>query len=151
MDEDGNNSEIGQKKSCENSVNKYATIKTVGITSLNLALLTSNGSHLKHVVMQGPNAQHFYPLMVCLLSFAIILEVAMVIMTIIVGTHDINKESPNRTKIEQTNTAVTVMAVFITVIDILVATFETEHMIPTGATSMNNMMSSNDAIRTTPF
>ena len=103
--------------------NRYATKKTIAKGMLDVALLTANASHLKHVLQLGDKYQ-FYELMFSLIVISIILQVVAGIFFLVIGFLNINDGNPKQKKAAIVLNDVIVLVIFIiTVINIVISGF----------------------------
>lgn len=72
--------------------NVYATKKTIAQGLLDVALLTANASQLKYLLQVGKEHE-FYHVMMVLISFSIILQIAIGVVAILKSRRNINEEA----------------------------------------------------------
>ena len=119
-----NNQEEGEDKNIESNDNKnrYAVYQTLATSTLDLGLLTGNANQLKYIIRLGKKDDILHKTNLVLICISIILQV---IMGILITINYFNLQLPDK-KIKATriNIAISVLAIFITVINIIVTSFE---------------------------
>ena len=102
--------------------NQYATHKTMTGGLLNIALLTSNASHLKLLVSKGLHIDPIHYVTFTLIIISMLMQAASAILGILAGNKNINhKESQPRAN--QFNKAVLIVASLTTLVNVLIVAF----------------------------
>ena len=134
MSEENENSEKPEKLFIESSPNKddkkdtpfdpniYAVTKTVTKGLLNVALLTTNANQLKSTIENGPENDKFYALVITFSILSILLQTAMGILGVFVGSKNINYEH-NQPKARILNNTLLILGVITVIVNIILASF----------------------------
>ena len=110
------------KKDTPFDPNIYAVSKTVTKGLLNVALLTTNANQLKITIENGPEKDPFYGLVITLSILSILLQTAMGILGVFVGSKNINYEH-NQPKARTLNNTILILGVITVIVNILLASF----------------------------
>merc|ERR1712029_1019925 len=105
------------------NINKYATKKTLSQGMLDIALLTSNAAHLKYVLSVGYDNHEYYTAVLTIIILSLVLQLAAVILFLVVGSLDINKEEYHRTA-DKLNNAATILIFIITFLNVILNAFD---------------------------
>ena len=102
--------------------NRYAVYQTLATSTLDLGLLSGNANQLKYIIRLGNKDDILHKTNLVLICISIILQV---IMGILITINYFNLQLPEK-KIKATriNIAISVFAIVITVINIIVTSFE---------------------------
>ena len=106
--------------------NRYAVYQTLATSTLDLGLLTGNANQLKYIIRLGKEDDILHKTNLVLVCISIILQV---IMGILITIDYFNLQLPDK-KIKATrlNIAISVFAILITVINIIVSSFEPDNI-----------------------
>ena len=110
------------KKDTPFDPNIYAVTKTVTKGLLNVALLTTNANQLKTTIENGPENYKFYALVITLSILSILLQTAMGILGVFVGSKNINYEH-NHPKARTLNNTLLILGVITVIANIILASF----------------------------
>ena len=110
------------KKDTPFDPNIYAVTKTVTKGLLNVALLTTNANQLKTTIENGPENYKFYALVITLSILSILLQTAMGILGVFVGSKNINYEH-NHPKARTLNKTLLILGVITVIVNIILASF----------------------------
>ncbi|XP_017714094.1 PREDICTED: LOW QUALITY PROTEIN: ninjurin-2 [Rhinopithecus bieti] len=103
------------------NLNHYATKKSVAESMLDVALFMSNAMRLKAVLEQGPSS-HYYITLVTLLSFSLLLQVAIGVLLVVIARLNLN-EVEKQWRLNQLNNVATILVFFTVVINVFITAF----------------------------
>ena len=139
--------EVVATKTSNFDINNYTYHKTIASGALNVALLTSNATHLKELFKKGKNDYSAYYFTIVLICISVVLQFGMAILTAMIGGSNVDLESTDSQHDERKrmahkkNRTIMALAVLTTLVNVLADSFYSD-----GIPNLNNISCNNSTV-----